>query len=447
MKTNFEYCIVGGGPSGLFCALQLLKNGVKGNDILLFDKGNSLSTRSRKEVVNGIGGAGAYSDNKLSVGLDVGGNIPWLKEEEFNNYTNQVLDFYNQFKPEYLQTITLEEDKTPDVDLKSLKWLHHKTKHIGSDVGETLYLNIEKYLKQQGVYLIPRVTVDKNITVNTFKNVDEPLEGWFNINCTKLLEDETTQIHSFKIKNLFIAEGQRGNIVDNLKATLNLETMPKPYQLGIRVEDERNEVYNKFIEANYDFKIYKTYEYKDGVSVRVRTFCCNSGCPRIAKEDNEGKFISFNGEAYKMGEPNNKVNYGLIAEVTGLPKMSKEEQFELYKKINKYDNFKFDNTLGVKLLDTFKESGVAHKNIKENYPEVVQQALCSFVHEFSKVVDLSKAVFYYPEVKINTDAVKVSEYFETSVPNLFIIGDGSAYTRGIVKAAYTGMKAADKFLV
>ena len=107
---KYDVIIIGAGPSGIFCAYELLieKPDLK---VLMIEKGRSIESRQcpkrkTKKCVNckpcsittGFAGAGAFSDGKLSLSPDVGGNLPEIlgyeKTVELIHESDQIyLDF------------------------------------------------------------------------------------------------------------------------------------------------------------------------------------------------------------------------------------------------------------------------------------------------------------------------------------------------------------------
>ena len=86
--SNYDVIIVGAGPSGIFCAYELMhqRPGIR---ILMIEKGRRIEERQcpkRKtkvcvgcqpcSITTGFAGAGAFSDGKLSLSPDVGGSLP-----------------------------------------------------------------------------------------------------------------------------------------------------------------------------------------------------------------------------------------------------------------------------------------------------------------------------------------------------------------------------------
>src|SRR5271169_6074092 len=89
MSSSYDVIIIGSGPAGIFAALELVKN--SDLKILMIEKGSDLRDRACPMIVSdapcvqcdlcsilcGWGGAGAYSDGKLTLTSEFGG---WLKD-------------------------------------------------------------------------------------------------------------------------------------------------------------------------------------------------------------------------------------------------------------------------------------------------------------------------------------------------------------------------------
>ena len=105
MKT--DVLIIGAGPAGIFTAIEMLRNNSK-KKIVIAEKGQSIEKRHCPKaktqkcvgckpychITTGFSGAGAFSDGKLSLSSDVGGNLPTLIGEdlaqEMIDYTDKI---------------------------------------------------------------------------------------------------------------------------------------------------------------------------------------------------------------------------------------------------------------------------------------------------------------------------------------------------------------------
>ena len=103
MKTDI--LIVGAGPGGIFTAIELLKKGCR-KKITILDKGEAIENRRCPKsvtqkcvnckphchITTGFSGAGAFSDGKLSLSCEVGGDLPQLIGEELAQQTIDYTD-------------------------------------------------------------------------------------------------------------------------------------------------------------------------------------------------------------------------------------------------------------------------------------------------------------------------------------------------------------------
>ena len=104
---DYDVVIVGAGPAGIFTALELIQKG-SGQKIIMIEKGSAVEKRSCPKnktgecmsckpychITTGFSGAGAFSDGKLSLNYEVGGDLPMLigekKAQETIDYTDKI---------------------------------------------------------------------------------------------------------------------------------------------------------------------------------------------------------------------------------------------------------------------------------------------------------------------------------------------------------------------
>ncbi|MEM1696957.1 MAG: NAD(P)-binding protein, partial [Desulfurococcaceae archaeon] len=113
---EFDVAIVGAGAAGLFAAVELVKQGVQGRRIAIFEKGAHIEARrcpmanrytnrthgqecrncSPCHVVYGVGGAGTFSSGIVNLRPDVGGELDkllgsWEDAENVISYLDKLL--------------------------------------------------------------------------------------------------------------------------------------------------------------------------------------------------------------------------------------------------------------------------------------------------------------------------------------------------------------------
>ncbi len=426
---------IGAGPATIGAVLKLIDNNYNG-EILIFEKGKSLDNRLSSEVVEGFAGAGCFSDCKLSSALSVGGIIPNLTQEGLEKYEQEILDYFNKFSPDKLEW---SHTSSFDTHTTNLTFDTHKTLHVGSDRGRKIFYNMEKFITSQpNIKVLFETEIDDVVNTNSLQGYEHPFIVYYH-NKEKNWCVETDKV--------IIATGQKNTLPGKLIKKFKLSTTPRALQLGVRVVDEMNPQYEEIIKANYDFKFVKEYKYKNNVKVKVRTFCCNSGNAHVCAEKASEGFICFNGHAYKMPDPNNhSVNYGIMCEVSGLKKYnSKEKQIELMKDINNKESWVTDNFDSNNNVRPVRALLSGFKHLRDCYPKVVIDSLTDFVWELNKLVDLSKANYLYPEVKLNEGKTIQTTNWESSLKGLYFIGDCSC-TRGIVKSFLSGLQAAEELI-
>ena len=425
-----DIIFIGSGPATISALLRLIELNYKGN-ILVLEKGKKVENRTSKDILNGFGGAGTFSDCKLSSDpYTTGGKIPGIDEEDYYNFEDWIVKIYNKFLKNTSYNKSIEWDKTCDYNVNKcdLHWDRHKCLHIGTDRAKEMFIQIEHFIESQS-----------NIQM-MFENEVEDISFYNNRYVVK------TNIDWYSSKNLVLATGQKGLITPKTIEKFNLPFTPNVFQLGIRVEDLMSSQYEEIIKANYDFKFSKSYDY-NGVKIRVRTFCVNSGNAHIAKEVSKDGYTLFNGHAYKAQDPNNHtINYGIICECEGLKGFeTKEKQIEFLKKVNSISCWKEDNLDENNNPKAKRELLRGFPQLVGIYPFEVIESLTDFISNLNKVVDLSHAHYYYPESKLSGVLPQVNyKTYETTQPNLYIIGD-CLNTRGIVKSSYEGYLFASNF--
>ena len=166
---KYDLIIVGAGPAGIFTAVELLRHGSK-KKMLLVEKGKPVEKRHCPKaevghcvncrptcaITTGFSGAGAFSDGKLSLSYEVGGDLPTLIGEEF---AQELIDYTDKIYLEFGADPHVEGIYTGE-DIKEirknaihagLKLVDCPIRHLGTEKAQELYLAIQNYLADNGV--------------------------------------------------------------------------------------------------------------------------------------------------------------------------------------------------------------------------------------------------------------------------------------------------------
>ena len=152
-----DIVIIGAGPAGIFTAIEMLKKGSKQN-ILIVEKGKAVEDRhcpksKTKQCVNckpychittGFSGAGAFSDGKLSLSYEVGGDLPTLigadLAQETIDYTDQIyLEFGADTHVEGLGNTEEVMAIRKRAIQAGLKLVDCPIRHLGTEKAQHLY--------------------------------------------------------------------------------------------------------------------------------------------------------------------------------------------------------------------------------------------------------------------------------------------------------------------
>ena len=155
MKT--DVVIVGAGPAGIFTAIEMIRGGSR-KKITIVEKGSAIENRhcpkeKTKRCVNckpychittGFSGAGAFSDGKLSLSYEVGGDLPTLVGEDVVQDTIHYADgIYLEFgADEHVEGVSDNEAKK-EIRKRAiqagLKLVDCPIRHLGTEKAQDLY--------------------------------------------------------------------------------------------------------------------------------------------------------------------------------------------------------------------------------------------------------------------------------------------------------------------
>jgi uncharacterized FAD-dependent dehydrogenase len=454
---NYDVVIVGAGPAGIFTALELIKLG-SDKKIIIIEKGQPVEKRScpkskTQQCVNckpychittGFSGAGAFSDGKLSLSYEVGGDLPTLIGElyaqDLINYTDKI---YLEFgADEHIEGINASEE-VKEIRKRAiqagLKLVDCPIRHLGTEKAQTLYYEIEKYLQSKGVEMIfGYECTDIEIT-------DGKCRGVYITNGKDSKE--------IKGEKIVIATGRRGaDWLEKLCSEHGIEHQAGTVDIGVRVE-VRNEVMEKVNKALYESKL---IGYPKPFKNKVRTFCQNPG-GFVSQENYDNDLAVVNGHSYKETKSDNTNLAILCSHNFNYPF---NQPIEYAQKVGELTNMLGAGHILVQrygdILDGKRTwpKELAQSNLRPTLPDAVagditaampyraMTNIINFIQAVDHVVPgfaSTETLLYSPELKFYSNKIKMDTDLNTSVDGLHCLGDSSGWTRGLMMASVMGV--------
>ncbi|MBO4389936.1 MAG: NAD(P)/FAD-dependent oxidoreductase [Lachnospiraceae bacterium] len=460
-ENRYDVIIIGAGPSGIFCAYEL-KEQCPDMKILMIEKGRSIEKRvcpKRRTAVcvgcnpcsitTGFAGAGAFSDGKLSLSPDVGGNLPEiLGYDEAKKLIRESDDIYLKFGADKNVYGVDKEAEIREIRRRAinanLKLIECPIRHLGTEEGYKIYSRLQEHLLKAGVEILFDTMVEDLV----FE------EG--------RVTGVKTRKGEFYAPEVVSAIGREGaDWFCRICRAHDIKTKVGTIDIGVRVEvrDEIMEMLNKNL---YEAKlVYYTPTFDD----KVRTFCTNpSG--EVATEYYEDGLAVVNGHAYKSADmKTDNTNFALLVSKHFTEPF--KTPIEYGKQIARLANMLCDGKILVQTFGDLQrgrrttEERLCRNNLIPTLKDAVPGDL-SLVLPHRILVDIQEMIFaldkvtpgiasdetllYGVEVKFYSNKVLVDRDFHTSMPGLRAIGDGASVTRGLQQASANGLSVARSIL-
>ncbi len=455
MKT--DVLIVGAGPAGIFTAIEMLRKGSK-KDIIIVEKGVAIEKRrcpksQTKVCVNckpschittGFSGAGAFSDGKLSLSSDVGGDLPKIIGDEF---AQEMIEYTDKIYLEFGADEHIEGISNPEEVKKirkraiqaGLKLVDCPIRHLGTEKAQDIYYAIEQYLIKNGVKLM------FGYECNNLILKDSKCHGAYFTNGKEDI--------SIEADHTVIATGRRGaEWLENLCGEHDIAHEPGTVDIGVRVE-VRNEIMETVNEVLYESKL---IGYPQPFKNKVRTFCQNPG-GFVSQENYDNDLAVVNGHSYKELKSDNTNLAILVSHNFNVPF---NQPIAYAQKVGELCNMLGAGHILVQrfgdILDGKRTwpKELAQSNLKPTLPDAVagditagipyraMMNIINFIQALDHVVPgfaSTETLLYSPELKFYSNRIKMDKEFNTSIEGLHCLGDSSGWTRGLMMASVMGV--------
>jgi uncharacterized FAD-dependent dehydrogenase len=444
--NNYDVIIIGAGPAGIFTALELADTGAS---ILILEKGHDIRRRlalnqdphgdrseKRMNIVCGWGGAGAFSDGKLTLTTDYGGNLDdYMNKGELSRLISYVDSKYCQFGgadrkvygDEYAEERHQLKRKAAAADLQ---FIPARIRHLGTDVNGQILANMRESLPD-----------------NVHVLCDTPVE--------RILTDGELGVvaggKTYHSKYLVAAPGRDGSewFMDQINR-IGLRMTSNAVDIGVRVESPAA-VYEPITDICYESKL---VYYSPSFDDRVRTFCMNP-CGFVVTENNDG-LLTVNGHSFAHKKSEN-TNFAILVSKSFTEPFNEPISYGKY--IASLANMLGGGPIVQRLGDLRNgrrstEERIRRGLVRPTMPSatpgdlslVLPYRFLKDIMEMFEALDKvapgansNHTLLYGIEVKFYSARVELTNKLETKIPNFFAIGDGAGITRGLAQASAAGV--------
>ncbi len=456
---KYDIIIIGAGPGGIFSAYQLAQKDPS-LKIAVFEAGTTLEKRKCPidggkikscihckscSIMNGFGGAGAFSDGKYNITNDFGGTLyEYIGKDKATRLMKYVDEINVSHGGEGTKMYSTAGSEFKKICLQNkLKLLDASVRHLGTDINYVVLENLYAELKE-------KIEFHFNTPVT---NV-EPAESGYRVHFTAKAGDGTADC-----SRCIISVGRSGSKwMEQVCRKLDIPTKSNRVDLGVRVELPAV-IFSHLTDQLYESKIvYHTEKFED----KVRTFCMNPY--GIVVTENTNGIVTVNGHSF--GDPSRKT------ENTNFALLVAKHFSEPFKDSNGYGESiaRLSNMLGGGVIvqrfgDLERGRRSTVKRIEEGMvrptlaatpgdlslvlPKRILDGIIEMIHALDKIAPGTAnddTLLYGVEVKFYNMEVELDQHLETRYPGLYVIGDGSGVTHSLSHASASGVYVADRIL-
>ena len=449
---KYDVVIIGAGPGGIFSAYQLMKKSPQ-TRVAVFEAGNPLEKRhcpidGKKikacikcptcAIMNGFGGAGAFSDGKYNITNDFGGTLyEYIGREKAMELMRYVDDINVSHGGQETTLYSTAGTKFKKLCMQNrLTLLDASVRHLGTDINYVVLENLFAELKDHVDFYF-RTPVEHI----------EIIDGGYRI---------LTADQSYDCTYCIVSAGRSGSKwMETVCRELDIPTLSNRVDLGVRVELPAV-IFSHITDELYESKIvYRTEKYEDN----VRTFCMN---PRgIVVNENTNGIVTVNGHSFEdESRKTENTNFALLVA---------KHFSEPFKDSNGYGEsiVRLSNMLGGgAIVQRFGDLARGRRStparIREStvtptlaatpgdlslvLPKRILDGIIEMIYALDKIAPGTAnddTLLYGVEVKFYNMEVALDSNLETCHKGLYVIGDGSGVTHSLSHASASGVYVAD----
>jgi uncharacterized FAD-dependent dehydrogenase len=449
---RYDVVIVGAGPAGIFAALELVRGGFDGR-VLMVEKGHGLEKRSCParergcvdcrvcDIMTGWGGAGAFSDGKLTLTTEVGG---WLADYTGTEALEDLLEYADGVWVEFGATteVTSPDDATVErigreAEAAGMRLVPMRVRHIGTDKSPAILAAMRVDLERRGVEVRTDVAAARILTADGSVTGVE-LAGGVRVEAPTVI----------------VAPGREGaDWMASEARRLGIKLTNNAVDIGVRVEVPAA-LMEPLTDPLYEAKLlYVSKQFGD----RVRTFCMNP-YGEVTTES-YGGITTVNGHSFSDTRTANTNFAVLVSQMFTEPF---DDPIAYGQEIAHLANLLSDGVVVQRLGDLKAGRRSTPARMAESVVTPTMKGAVpgdlAFVLPYRHMVDLLEflealdklvpgvngpgTLLYGVEVKFYSSRVEVGADLQTSVAGLYAIGDGAGITRGLLQSSASGVVAA-----